>query len=346
MDQYILDCEKGKHLQKNGIRMKPGSIQNYKSMRRVVEIFCAAKNFEIRIVDLKKCTMKQFLTEKRYWKKFNTQLSKYMYKDCNHFDNYVGTTFKLIRSFCNYLNKEKGIDTQQLQKQFYVVSEEIPIIALNPEQLNQLIYDKELEERLPLRLKVAKDVFVFGCTVGLRVSDPMSLTQANLEKVYEDYYLKVRSKKTQTFTKVKLPVYAIEILNKHKRCKPTLLPTLHLYTFNRYFREIGEMAGWTYQVNKKRQKRGIGRELKTFVKSKPYRFCDLITTHTMRRTAITTLLNLGMPEHMVRKISGHAHGSKEFFRYVQYSQNFLDQEVDNVYSKLSEIKINSARKST
>ena len=314
-------------------------------MRRVLETFCAAKNFELRIADLKKCTKQKFLSEKRYWKKFNTQLSKYMYKDCNHFDNYVGTTFKLIRSFCNYLNKEKGIDTQQLQRQFYVVNEEIPIIALNPEQLNQLIYDKELEERLPLRLKVAKDVFVFGCTVGLRVSDLMALTQANLEKVYEDYYLKVQSKKTQTFTKVKLPDYAIEILIKHKRGKPKLLPTLHLYTFNRYFREIGEMAGWTYQVNKKRQKRGIGHELKTFVESKPYRFCDLLTTHTMRRTAITTLLNLGMPEHMVRKISGHAPGSKEFFRYVQYSQNFLDKEVDNVYSQLSEIKVNSAKKS-
>lgn len=222
LDQYILDCEKGKHLQKNGTRMKPGSIQNYKSMRRVLETFCVAKIFELRIVDLKKCTKQQFLVEKRYWKKFNTQLSKYMYKDCNHFDNYVGTTFKLIRSFCNYLNKEKGIDTKQLQKLFYVVSEEIPIIALNPEQLNQLIYDKELEERLPIRLKVAKDVFVFGCTVGLRVSDLMSLTQANLEKVYEDYYLKVRSQKTQTYTKVKLPAYAISILNKHKRYKPKL----------------------------------------------------------------------------------------------------------------------------
>ncbi|MBK6987035.1 MAG: hypothetical protein IPH33_01655 [Bacteroidetes bacterium] len=54
----------------------------------------------------------------------------------------------------------------------------------------------------------------------------------------------------------------------------------------------------------------------------------------MRRTAITTLLNLGMPEHMVRKISGHATGSKEFFRYVQYSQSFLDQETDKVHLRL------------
>ena len=204
---------------------------------------------------------------------------------------------------------------------------------MNPEQLNFLIYDKVFEQSLPERLQAPKDIFVFGCTVGLRVSDLMLLNRSNLEKVYDEYYLKVRSKKTQTFTKIKLPDYAISIINKYKRSK-TLLPTYHLFTLNKYFREIGELAGWTNEVSKQRQKRGIRKMLKTKERKQEYRFCDLLTTHTMRRTAITTLLNLGMPEHMVRKISGHAAGSKEFFRYVQYSQSFLDQETDKVYSRL------------
>ena len=46
----------------------------------------------------------------------------------------------------------------------------------------------------------------------------------------------------------------------------------------------------------------------------------MITTHTMRRTAITTLLSLGMDEQAVRDVSGHSASSKEFFRYVKYSQ--------------------------
>ncbi len=256
----------------------------------------------------------------------------------------MGTIFKLIRSFFNYLNKEKGIDTRQLHKIFYVVSEDIPIISLNPEQLNQLIFDKDLEALLPERLKSPKNIFVIGCTVGLRISDLQELTKSNLEKVYDDYYLKVRSKKTQTFTKIKLPPYALDILKKYKGNKTALLPSYHLFTLNKYFRQIGELAGWTYLVNKKRQKRGIDKEQKTHKESKPYRFCDLLTTHTMRRTAITTLLNLGMPEHMVRKISGHAPGSKEFFKYVHYSQNFMDKEVDSVHLKLTEINKNNEEK--
>ena len=56
--------------------------------------------------------------------------------------------------------------------------------------------------------------------------------------------------------------------------------------------------------------------------------------HMMRRTAITTLLILGMPEHLVRKISGHSSTSNSFNRYAHYAQAYIDIEIDKVYSKL------------
>ena len=54
----------------------------------------------------------------------------------------------------------------------------------------------------------------------------------------------------------------------------------------------------------------------------------------MRRTAITTLLIMGVPELIVRKISGHAPGSKEFYRYVAIAQEYLNHEVQSAYKKL------------
>jgi hypothetical protein len=57
----------------------------------------------------------------------------------------------------------------------------------------------------------------------------------------------------------------------------------------------------------------------------------------MRRTAITTMLRLGMNEQAVRRISGHAAGSKEFYRYVAYSQTFLDTETDRIFDRLKAI---------
>ena len=56
----------------------------------------------------------------------------------------------------------------------------------------------------------------------------------------------------------------------------------------------------------------------------------------MRRTAITTLLIMGVPEMVVRKISGHAPGSKEFYRYVSVAEDYMNQEVKNAHKKLVE----------
>ena len=66
-----------------------------------------------------------------------------------------------------------------------------------------------------------------------------------------------------------------------------------------------------------------------------FQLSDHITTHTMRRTAITNMLTLGMPEHLVRKISGHAPNSKEFFRYVELSQSFIDDETDKIFNRFA-----------
>ena len=56
----------------------------------------------------------------------------------------------------------------------------------------------------------------------------------------------------------------------------------------------------------------------------------------MRRTAITTLLIMGVPELIVRKISGHAPGSKEFYRYVSVAEDYMNKEVKIAYKKLME----------
>src|SRR5690606_7025564 len=123
--------------------------------------------------------------------------------------------------------------------------------------------------------------------------------------------------KTSTDTLVKLPPYAVEITERYRRTK-RLLPHFNLSNLNKYIKRLLEHAGFTAPVLVTREKDGH-----SFRKGKPgrpagaMRFCDVASSHTMRRTAITTMLCLGMPEQLVRKISGHAPGGKEFYRYVQ-----------------------------
>ena len=75
--------------------------------------------------------------------------------------------------------------------------------------------------------------------------------------------------------------------------------------------------------------------------SRIWRFCDVATTHTMRRTAITTMLSLGVSEQIVRKISGHAANSKEFYRYVLWAQTYQDQETEKMFEKLKKKELNA-----
>ena len=47
------------------------------------------------------------------------------------------------------------------------------------------------------------------------------------------------------------------------------------------------------------------------------------TTKSRLLTGITTILSLGMPEHLVRQVSRHAPNSKEFYCYDKMSQVWL-----------------------
>jgi integrase len=332
--QFIKDTETGKRLKKNGERIKPQSIQNYYYVLQNLVQFSTATGFELRICDASKLNKRELLTEKNYWKKFYQKFTEFLYKK-GCYDNYVGTNIKTIRVFFTWLKNDKDFNTGDFQRLFYVRKEEIDIFVLSPEQLKFLIHDKEFEQSLIPSLQRIKDVFVFGCTTGLRFSDIFLLTNKNFEQIDADWYLKLKSQKTKTYTKVKLPGYAVDIYRKYKKenSKTTLFGTISLFNFNKSLKQIGELAGFTAPVDISREKQGKAKKM-TANNDRQNRFCDKMSSHMMRRTAITTLLILGMPEHLVRKISGHSSSSNSFNRYVHYAQSYMDNEIEKVYSKL------------
>lgn len=335
LKQYILEIKSGEYLKPNGKPIKQSSIQNYLYLEKLLLGYDKTKNFRLRVKILDPKNKNAFELEKKYWRDFYKGFTNYMYDDLGHFDNYVSANTKLLKAFLNYLKTEKGYNIGNFHNKLLTSSEEIEIVVLSPERLNNLIHSAILNDILSPTLLKVKDVFVFGCAVGLRYSDLISLKSSNIEYVNGNVYLKVQSKKTQTFTRVKLPIYAIQILEKYRSEKENnLLPYFNKVFLNKKIKQLMEIAGFTEPAFKTRQKRGIPTPLHRKNKEKVYRFCDLVTTHTMRRTAITTMLSSGMNEQVVRKISGHAAGSKEFYRYVSFAQTFMDNEIDLVHKKL------------
>lgn len=333
--QFIRESETGKRLKKNGERITKNSIDNYRYVYNNLTRFCMETNFEFRICDANKLNTRERVSEKNYWKKFYKKYTEFLYKrGC--YDNYVGANMKIIRAFLNYLKNDRDFSTGNFQRLFYIRKEEVDILVLSPEQLKFLIHDKAFENTLTPAIKRTKDVFVFGCTTGLRYSDIFKLTNKNFEQQDTDWYLKLKSQKTKTYSFIKLPPYAVVIYLKYrpKSNKATIFKNTSLFVFNRSLKLIGEKAGFNNPISMTREKQGKAKQLNKTPKQKQQLFYNKMSSHMMRRTAITTLLILGMPEHLVRKISGHSHASSSFNRYVHYAQAYIDKEIDKVHSKL------------
>lgn len=347
-EKFIAASKSGRRIQPNGKRISPHSVMNYYGPLRLLEKFCLHYQFVLRLRQLRYLNKRDILAEKKYWKNFYLKFSNYLYKVCGHHDNYVGHTFKTLRTFFNYLNKDQMLDVGEFHKIFYVRKEDLPVIALLPEELNFLIYDSDFTNSLSFKLREVKNIFVFGCTVALRFSDLMALNKTNLRIVNDSFYLAVRSKKTGIDTQMKLPDYAVKILEKFKGNGNKLLPVCNSTLFNELIKLICEKAGFTQPANKLRSIRGILVNIKNKTEKNPrgkqYRFCDMVTSHTMRRTAITTMLCLGVPEQLVRKISGHSPMSKEFFRYISLAQTYQDKELSSMFELLKERKLNRNNK--
>jgi integrase len=334
--QFMRDSETGKRLKKNGEKLTQNTILNYLYTYKNLVQFSEETQFELRVCDITKLTKRELLTEKNYWKKFYKSFTDFMYKK-GCFDNYVGFNIKIIRVFFNYLKYEKDIYTGDYHKLFYVRKEEIDILVLSIEQLKFLIHSVEFNEKLSSSQKRIKDIFVFGCSTGLRYSDIFSLTNKNFEKTDNEWYLKLKSQKTKTYSFIKIPNYAVAIYEKYKQnnSRLPLFGKLSIFNFNRGLKNIGELAGFTTPIEISREKLGQAKKVAKNNNVKE-RFCDKMSSHMMRRTAITTLLILGMPEHLVRKVSGHSHGSSSFNRYVHYAQSYIDIEMNKVHSKLEQ----------
>ena len=342
--RFIKDSQRGKRLQPNGKRISVGTVANYAYTCKLLLRFCERKQFRLRIRTTRRLSHREAEMEKNYWKKFYKQFSAYLYEDCGHYDNYVGQNMKNIRVFFNYLNKDLALGVGEFHKQFYVTKDEVPIFPLMPEELNFLVYDEAFTESLSRRMREVKDFFVFGCTVALRVSDLFSLKKSNIRIVNGQYYLAVRSIKTSTDSLIRLPDYAVSILNRYAKQKQRLLPRFNKTNLNKYIKLLLELAGFTHAINKTRDKRGKPVELKMEKKNgvaRQYRFCDAAGTHSMRRTAITTMLSLGVPEQVVRRISGHSPSGKEFYRYVLWAQTYQDNETRKMFEILKQKKMNN-----
>lgn len=335
LEQFIKESANGRRRKINGERIKASTIEVYRYSLRHLQAYEQCRRVVVELTVNIRNNHRLIIRERNYWKWFYQDFSDYLLYEKGFFDNFTGSIFKTLKTFFRYLQNEKYLLIQECYERFYVRKEDIRVIALLPEQYCFLILDQPFASTLTLAQRRCKDLFVFGCAAALRYSDLCSLRVRNVEDHGGQLYLHFISPKTGTPVQVKLPAFAADIYRRyarHKKPGSSLFPVIAAANFDKRLKAIGEKAGWIQPVAKERTKNGVRQEIKKGAAA--YRFCDQLSSHLMRKTGITVLLMLGMPEYLVRKISGHASGSKEFFRYVNFAQSFITDELDKAHQKL------------
>jgi integrase len=217
--------------------------------------------------------------------------------------NSIGRDIKNLKTFMG-----EAVDmgyTNNLQfkhKKFAVGREDTEAVYLTWEEILKL-YRHDFSSNK--RLERVRDLFVFGCCVGLRFSDFSRIKPENIIKDGSDYFIKVKTQKTGETVIIPCNPLVLEIFNKYKSENNTLPRAVSSQKFNDYIKECCQQA----ELNE------AGR-----LSTEPdLQLWQCVSSHTARRSMATNYYLEGFPVIDLTKITGHK-TETSFLRYIKLSK--------------------------
>lgn len=214
--------------------------------------------------------------------------------------NYQGTFIKIIKAMMNEALTLK-LHTNTDFHAFKKMQETADSIYLTQEEVDAIW---ELDLSLSEERK-ARDLFIVGVYTAARFSDYSRLTTADIHGGL------IRFVQNKTAGAVVIPA-SPRVLAVMKRNGGGRVPHLSQQKLNENIKRVCRKAGITELVKKTRSV-GAKHVTETFCK------CDMVTSHTARRTGATLLYMSGVPLKQCMMITGHTtEGS--FMRYIRVSK--------------------------
>lgn len=174
------------------------------------------------------------------------------------------------------------------------------------------------------RLEKVRDLFVFGCYVGLRYSDYSNVKPENIVVIEGDKYIKMKTQKTGELVYIPCNPIVLEIFKKYQNNPNSLPKSLHNVKFNAYLKEAGQLAGLT--------------EKGRLIERKEEPLYKLLTSHVARRSFATNLFLQDFPTYNIMKITGHR-TELSFRKYVRVDKvtaaKMLNEHIKKNWSKFT-----------
>lgn len=201
----------------SGKKLRANSLIQYESTFTLIKEFEEKSGETLSIQLIHRASIRKLIAVRLYWEQIHKKLLNFLYQQKKIHDNYAGCIMKVIKTFLRYLVVYKSLPVGDYYKLFRVPKDSFNPVILSPEQLKFLITNKEFEDGLSAVLRRTKDLFVLGCTVGLRYQDLTGLKKSNLQFDGTAYTLILQTQKTGTEVSIPLPTYAVSILSRLKK---------------------------------------------------------------------------------------------------------------------------------
>lgn len=244
---------------------------------------------------------------------FYQKLLNFCIQKKEHSANTLRRNIGLFKTFLNWALENKHTYNDKFKAfkspQAFATSE----VALSIEQVKE-IADLDLSNKP--KLERVRDLFIIGCTTGLRISNYGSIKKEDVID-NEIWVSDVKDKNKQ----LKIPLNPIskKILQKYDYN----LPKISNQKFNDYIKDVFEEAKFNHLIKKAIK---IGNEVKEELKP----FYKRISSHTARRSFITIMKNEKVPDKVIMSITGHK-SLEVFNKYYKPSKKDKVEFMNSVF---------------
>lgn len=213
---------------------------------------------------------------------------------------------------------------------FVPKKEEVDNIYLTPDQIQEML-DLDLSNKAAVRkqiesvqgiseeeratelakgrithircLEEVRDIFIVGCLTGQRISDYSRINKDMITVINGVEFIQITQQKTEKKVFIPVDKRVKEILNKYNGA----LPHHHANELNKLLKSVGMILGWTWDC---------GLDDKKLNPKRGRRFCDMLLSHTARRSFATNAYVAGVPLSSIQAITGHS-SEAQLRRYLK-----------------------------
>lgn len=241
--------------------------------------------------------------------------------------NTIMSRLRALRAVCYWAKRKGMLDVCPFGEGGFSIKQEVygtPIV-LTMQEVEQ-IYRAEMPSD---RLREQRDIFVFQCYVGQRVSDLKRMTHANILHTSSGLCLQYTQKKVRKdnplVTMVPLGKIATEIIERYRGlANGQILPFIAEQNYNYAIKDVLRIAGIDRPVS----------ILNTTTFAEEFKpLWETASSHLARRTFISNVYEVTQEERLTISLTGHAEGSRALSRYIHITDDTKRSVIERLERK-------------